>query len=222
MRTTDSINNKKMNNGMTRIQQLARLFRQDCRDLYSISNNRIDEKGFPISYEDIAKSEKFKTAYRKAKISFNELVKEGEEGDFIAHHIYYKEARKYFSFRMVEGLYKKHLDAEDGGILFDESKYYNYRTEGIKANVKAEKKASLKKVESKKVINTDHHKKAVIAVIALIAVIAFIVAVCKKGFKPVVKAIVGVACMLATILVFSKAKKDMLYRIKNKFFGSNK
>ena len=219
MKTTDSVNNKKMNNGMTTIQLLTKSFCQDCKNLVSISKKNRDEKGNPISYEDIAKSEEFKTAYRKAKADFNELVKEGEGGDRIAHLIYYQEAYKDFSFWMVEGLYKKHLDAKDGGILFDESKYYNYRTKNIEASVKAEKKASLKKVESKKVIKTDHRKKAVIAVIALIAAIAFIVAAYKKGVKPVIKAIVYVIALLATIFVFSKAKRKVLDRIHNKFYG---
>lgn len=205
---------------MTTFQLMAKSFRQECKDLVSISKKDRDEKGNLISCEDIAKSKDFKTAYRKAKASFNELVKMGKEGDRIAHLIYYQEARKHFSFQMVEKLYKKHLDAEDGGILFDESKYYDYRTnKNIKESVKAEKKASLKKVKSNKVIKTDHRKKAVIAVIALIAAIAFIVAAYKKGVKPVIKAIMYVITLLATIFVFSKAKRKVLDRIHNKFYG---
>ena len=204
---------------MTTIQLLAKSFRQECKDLVSISKKDRDEKGNLISCEDIAKSKDFKTAYRKAKASFNELVKMGKEGDRIAHLIYYQEARKHFSFQMVEKLYKKHLDAENGGILFDESKYNNYLTKNIKKSVKAEKKASLKKVKSNKVIKTDHRKKAVIAVIALIAVIAFIVAAYKKGVKPVIKAIIYVISLLATIFVFSKAKRKVLDRIHYKFYG---
>lgn len=200
--------------------------RKNCKILVSIAVEERDENGKYLDYKEKAERNEFSIAYRKAKSHFNNLVDLGEER--IATVVFGKNAFESAEFRCAEKEYIK-IHPEAGGF-FDRLKYYDYTNkekcigESIEEARREKKKPNFNMAPTK-AINSRHSNKKKIAItiiVALItAVIAFIVAVCKNGLKPVIKACLCGFAMISTILVFDKAKKDMLKRIKNKFYGSN-
>lgn len=210
-------------------KELTRSFvnelRKDCKTLVSIAVEERDKNGKYLDYKEKAERKEFSMAYRRAKLNFNHLVDLGEER--LATVVFGKNAFESAEFRCAEKEYIK-IHPEAGGF-FDRLKYYDYTNKEKYSEKNIEEARREKKKPNfdmaLKARNSRHSnkKKIVITIIvALItAIIAFAVAACKKGFKPVVKACLCGFAMFSTILVFDKAKKDMLKRIKNKFYGSN-
>lgn len=224
-------NNKKTNMpNMTKLKKELKNYyvkelRKNCKILVSLSVEERDENGKYLDYKEKAERNGFSMAYRKAKLHFNHLVDLGEERT--ATVVFGKNAFESAEFRCAEEEYIK-IHPEAGGF-FDRLKYYDYTNKekyserNIEEAKREKKKPNFDMAPEARNSRHSNKKKIVITIIvALItAIIAFAVAACKKGFKPVVKACLCGFAMFSTILVFDKAKKDMLKRIKNKFYGSN-
>lgn len=224
-------NNKKTNMpNMTKLKKELKNYyvkelRKNCKILVSLSVEERDENGKYLDYKEKAERNGFSMAYRKAKLHFNHLVDLGEERT--ATVVFGKNAFESAEFRCAEKEYIK-IHPEAGGF-FDRLKYYDYTNKekyserNIEEAKREKKKPNFDMAPEARNSRHSNKKKIVITIIvALItAIIAFAVAACKKGFKPVVKACLCGFAMFSTILVFDKAKKDMLKRIKNKFYGSN-
>ena len=214
-----------INKNMTKsVKNLANLLREDCKNLVEISKISRDENNNLLTYNDISKKKEFFCAYKKAQLHFNQLVKAGPEGDRIAHVVFGKNAHECVEFRIVEEHYLK-AHPEDKGF-FDASKCYDYcrrktHEEKIQDKIAAENSAREAKRIKAVVSNGRRNRRIIaIAIVILIAVAAFAVAVYKKGFKTVVKAIAFGACCVTVILAFRKAQDAVLDRIKNKFYGN--
>lgn len=203
---------------------LVRLLREDCKNLVEVSKTERDEDGKLLTYEDKAMKAKFFMAYKKAKLHFGELAKMGEEGNKIAHIIFGKEAHECVEFRCTEKEYlRKH--PEDKGF-FNKLDYYDYtRKRSSEEKIQDKIAAKNAKFEAKRVkavvSNGRRNRRMIaIAIVSLIAVAAFAVAVYKKGFKTVVKAVAFGAVVATVVVTFKKAQDAVLERIKNKFYGN--
>lgn len=219
MRTNKSNINK--TNNMTVI---ADLLREDCKKLVSISKNDRDKNGKLITYEEIGNKNDFFMAYKKAKLHFSQLAKTGEEGKKIAHVIFGSVAHDVTAFRCAEKYYlRKHPEDKGFFNVFD---YYDYarkksHEKKIQNKIAAENSArEEKRVKAVRETGRRNRTKVAIAIIVLIAVAAFVVAVYKKGLKPVCKAIAYVGCCFAVILSFRKAQEVVLKKIHKRFYGN--
>ena len=206
------------------VKSLANLLREDCKKLVEVSETKRDENNNLLTYEDKSKKAKFFMAYKKARLHFGELARMGEEGNKIAHIIFGKNAYDCVEFRIVEEHYLK-AHPEDKGF-FDASKCYDYcrrktHEEKIQDKIAAENSAREAKRIKAVVSNGRRNRRIIaIAIVILIAVAAFAVAVYKKGFKTVVKAVAFGAAVTAVVVAFKKAQDAVLDRIKNKFYGN--
>lgn len=220
-------NNINKNGNMTKLTKFyAKQLRKDCKKLIEVVRNDKDENGNPLYFKQIAEKKDFDLAYRKAKFHFNQLVKAGEEGKKLAHVIFGKEAYEDDSFRCVEGYYVA-LHPEDGEKFFNTSDYYDYTRkkspeEKLQDKIAAENSAREAKREKAIISSGRRNRRTVIAIaiIVLIAVAAFAVAVYKKGFKTVVKAVAFGAVITAIVVAFKKAQDAVLSRIYKKFYGN--
>ena len=224
-------NNNKMKNmsSMTKLKKELKNYyvkelRKNCKILVSIAVEERDENGKYLDYKEKAERNEFSMAYRKAKLNFNRLVDLGEERT--ATVVFGKNAFESAEFRCAEKEYVK-IHPEAGGF-FDRLKYYDYTDkekcigESIEEARRGKKKPNFNMAPKARDSRHNNKKKiAITIIVALTAIIAFAVAAYKKGFKPVIKACLCGFAMFSTILVFDKAKKDMLKRIKNRFYGSN-
>ena len=205
-------------------KNLVNMLREDCHNLVEVSKTERDEDGKFLSYEDRAMKAKFFMAYKKAKLHFGELAKTGEEGKKLAHVIFGKQAHESVEFRCTENEYlEKH--PEDKGF-FNVDEYYDYtRKRSPEKKLQDRIAAKNAKFEAKRikavVSNGRRNRKiAAIAIVAIIAVVAFAVAVYKKGFKTVCKAVAFVAVGTAIIVAFKKAQDAILERIYKGFYGN--
>ena len=220
-------NNKKKTNmsSMTRLKrELKRSYvnelRKDCEALVSISKEERDEKNY-LDYNEKAERKEFSKAYRMAKLHFNHLVDLGEERT--ATLIFGRNAFECVEFRCAEKEYVK-IHPEAGGF-FDQFKYYDYtnKEKCSEESVEARKSKKEPRLNMASKTRNSRHKKsrkvAIAIIVALLAVIAFVVAVCKKGLKPVIKACLYGFAMISTIFVFEKAKRDAVEKIHDGFYG---
>lgn len=226
-------NNNKMKTNMSSMTKLkkelknyyVKELRKNCKILVSIAVEERDENGKYLDYKEKAERNGFSMAYRKAKLHFNHLVDLGEERT--ATVVFGKNAFESAEFRCAEKEYIK-IHPEAGGF-FDRLKYYDYTNKekcsrvSIEEAKKEKKKPNFINMAPKARDSRHKNKKIAITIILalLTAIIAFAVAACKKGLKPVIKACLCGFAIFSTIIVFDKAKKDMLKRIKNKFYGGN-
>ena len=223
MRTNNNINKTNMTNKELK-NNLANMLREDCRNLVEVSKTERDEDGKLLTYEDKAIKAKFFMAYKKAKLHFGELAETGEEGKKLAHIIFGKEAHECVEFRCTEKEYlKKH--PEDKGF-FNKLDYYDYtRKKSSEEKLRDKISAKNAKFEAKRikavVSNGRRNRKiAAIVIVALIAVVAFAIAVYKKGFKTVVKAVAFGAVVTAVVVAFKKAQDAVLDKIHKRFYGN--
>lgn len=220
---TNSINNKNMTNSENK-NILVNMLREDCQNLVKVSKTERDENGKYLSYEEKAEKKEFLMAYTKAKLHFGELARMGKEGKKLAHVIFGKEAYESVEFRCTENSYlKKH--PERGGF-FNIDEYYDYTrkksSEEKLQNKIAAKNAEFeaKRVKAVRETGRRNRKIAAIVIVVIIAVIAFAVAVYKKGFRKVAKAVTYVAVITAVVVAFKKAQDTVISRIHNKFYGN--
>ena len=205
-------------------KNLANLLREDCKKLVEVSETKRNEEGNLLTYNDISKKKEFFCAYKKAQLHFNQLVKAGPEGDRIAHVVFGKNAHECVKFRIVEESYLKD-HPEDGGF-FNADKFYDFcRKTSPEEKLQNKIAAKNAKFEAKRIKAVEsngrrNRKITAIVIVALIAVIAFAVAVYKKGFKTVCKAVAFVAVVTAIIVAFKKAQDAILERIYKGFYGN--
>ena len=221
---TNNIN--KVNN-MTKnsVKTLANLLRENCRKLVEISKISRDENNNLLTYKDKSEKIEFFCAYKKAKLHFGELARTGENGKRLANIIFGKEAYESAEFRCTEDYYlKKH--PEDKGF-FNTFDYYELTRkksseEKLQNKIAAENSArEAKRIKAvRETGRRNRTKVAAIVIVAIIAVAAFAVAVYKKGFKTVVKAVAFVAVVTAIIVAFKKAQDAILERIYKGFYGN--
>lgn len=205
------------------VKNLANLLREDCKKLVEVSETKRDEEGNLLTYNDISKKKEFFCAYKKAQLHFNQLVKAGPEGDRIAHVVFGKNAHECVKFRIVEESYLKD-HPEDGGF-FNADKFYDFcrkTSPEEKLQNKIAAKNLVREEKRIKAVESNGRRNRVIAIVivTLIAVVAFAIAVYKKGFKKVVKAVTFVAVVTAIIVAFKKAQDAILHGIYKKFYGN--
>lgn len=202
---------------------LVNMLHEDCQNLLSVAKTERDEDGKYLTYEEKAMKAKFFMAYKKAKLHFGELAKTGEEGKRLAHVIFGKQAHESVEFRCTENEYlKKH--PEDKGF-FNTDEYYDYtRKKSPEEKLQDKIAAKNAKFEAKRVkaivSNGRRNRVIAIAIVALIAVVAFAIAVYKKGFKKVCKALAFVAVVTAVVVAFKKAQDAVLDKIYKRFYGN--
>lgn len=203
---------------------LVRMLREDCQNLVEVAKTERDENGDLLTYKDKSKKAKFFMAYTKARLHFGELAKMGKEGKKLAHVIFGKEAHESVEFRCTEKEYlKKH--PEMGGF-FNVDEYYDYtrrRSPEEKLQDKIAAENSAREIEREKAVvsNGRRNRRIIaIAIVALVAVVAFAIAVYKKGFKTVVKAVAFGAVVTAVVVAFKKAQDAVLDRIHKRFYGN--
>lgn len=220
MKTNNNINKNMTKNS---VKNLANLLREDCRNLVEVAKTDRDENNNLLTYKDKSEKKEFFCAYKKARLHFGELART-EEGNKIAHIIFGKNAYDCVEFRIVEEYYLK-AHPEDKGF-FDASKCYDYcrrktHEEKLQDRIAAENSArEAKRIKAVRDTGRRNRKIAAIAIVAIIAVAAFAVAVYKKGFKKVVKAVTFVAVVTAVIVAFKKAQDAILDKIYKRFYGN--
>ena len=203
---------------------LVNMLREDVKNLVAVSKTERDEDGKYLTYEEKAMKAKFFMAYKKARLHFGELAKTGEEGKRLAHVIFGKQAHESVEFRCTENEYlKKH--PEDKGF-FNVDDYYEYTRkkspeEKIQDKVAAKNaKFEAKRIKAVRDTGRRNRRIAAIVIVALIAVVAFAIAVYKKGFKTVVKAVAFGAVVTAVVVAFKKAQDAVLDKIHKRFYGN--
>lgn len=203
---------------------LVNMLREDCKNLIEVAKTERDENGDLLTYVDKSKKAKFFMAYKKAKLHFGELARTGEEGKKIALAIFGKQAHENVEFRCTEDEYlKKH--PEDKGF-FNVDEYYDYTRrkspeEKLQGKIAAANSArEAKRIKAVRETGRRNRRIIAIVIVVLIAVAAFAVAVYKKGFKTVVKAVAFGACCATVILAFRKAQDTILSRIRKRFYGN--
>ena len=203
---------------------LVRMLREDCKNLVKVAETERDENGDLLTYKDKAMKAKFFMAYKNARLHFGELARMGEEGNKVAHLIFGKTAHERADFRIVEAHFLK-AHPEDKGF-FDVNKYYEFsrkktHEEKLQNRIAAENSArEAKRIKAIRESGRRNRRIIAIAIVALIAVAAFAVAVYKKGFKTVVKAVAFGAVVTAVVVAFKKAQDAVLDRIHKRFYGN--